>query len=53
MKRHVFYQTQYTDEEELAVENVHSALKSRNVLFPEWWVKGDTLRFLHENEWEL
>lgn len=44
-----------TDEELAKIEEIHQEIKKkqRDQVFPNWWVKGDTLRYLCTNEGDV
>lgn len=51
--RKVFFVKNATVEEETALKTITDKLSAKNVDPPKWWKTGDSLRFLHDADWDL
>lgn len=51
-RRHIFYTVEYQNEEETFIEEVDKVIRFDDPKPPEWWLEGDTLRFVYEWDWD-
>ena len=52
-KRNIFYCCGYTDEESEILEDIDKSLEIHAPEIPAWWKCEDTLRFVHEFQWDF
>jgi len=52
-KRHVFYTVDRQKEEDQFLEELDKVIRFDEPMPPDWWVEGDSLRFVYEFDWDF